>query len=124
MRGPYGQYQQMMVPQGPNGFNPGYSPMPQHAAPHLQHMPMQPGFSASPRPAPHMMQHAGSHQGFQPHQMMYTPNQPSPYSMGQRQMSTGQYPQATPRQQQALPAGQPLPSPGMGGPPPQGDEGK
>lgn len=137
---------QMMVPNHSGGYLNGpipqqqqqqpYSPMPPHAQPHLPHN-MQGhgapggGYAGSPRPT--MMQHQGSHQGFQPHQSQmqqhtqqppFAPSQgqPHPYHyQQQRQMSGQQFPQMTPRQQQAVPQHN---SPGMGGGVGQGDEGK
>lgn len=129
-----------MMAQNPSssGFMPpqnqGYSPMPPHAQPQMQHMPQQGGgpngYTGSPRPGPHMMQASGSHQGYAP-QMQHQHSQHGPpfvppfqgqqqaQQQGQRHPSTGGYPQMTPRSQQAMPVPQQqghVPSPGMGGP--------
>lgn len=141
---------QMMVQQPSSGGyvnGPGpqqsFSPMPPHAQPQLQPMgqhPGGPGGYSSPRPTAHMMQPTGSHHGYQPQQQQQQQMQMPPYAnaasqgpphhgypLAQRQMSHGQYPHMTPRQQQAMPVqpGPHVPSPGMGGPvQAQGDEGK
>lgn len=132
-----------MMGQNPSssGFMPpqnqGYSPMPPHAQPQMQHMPQQGGgpngYAGSPRPGAHLMATSGSHQGFAPHMQQqhsqhgppqfapqFQGQQQHPQQQGQRHPSNGGYPQMTPRSQQAMPAAQQaqghVPSPGMGGP--------
>jgi hypothetical protein len=124
----------MMVQQHSGGYangpmpQQGFSPMPPNAQPHMPHMQQHAnnqGFSGSPRPP--MMSHQGSHQGFQPGMQMQqphfppNPNQPHPYHYNQQRAMSGGFPQMTPRQQHAVPMNA---SPGMGGAPGQGDEGK
>uniref|UniRef100_A0A2D3VJU2 LsmAD domain-containing protein n=1 Tax=Ramularia collo-cygni TaxID=112498 RepID=A0A2D3VJU2_9PEZI len=122
----------MMVQQQSGGYANGpmpqnFSPMPPHAQPHMPHNMQQhgnQGFQGSPRPP--MMSHQGSHQGFQPGMPMQPHFQPSPgqhpYHLQQQQRAmSGSFQQMTPRQQAAVPN---HPSPGMGGAPVQGDEGK
>jgi len=114
----------------PNGMQQPQPPFgsPMHGGHHMNQQPN--GYANSPRPGPQMMQHSGSQQGFQPNmqqQMPYgaSPSQP-PYQQ-QRHPSGANFPQMTPRQQQAMPAQsvQHVPSPGMGGHGQnQGDEGK
>ncbi|KAK3671845.1 poly(A)-binding protein binding protein [Recurvomyces mirabilis] len=148
MNGPAMQQQQQQ--------HQSYSPMPPHAQPNMpghpgHGTPGPGGYNASPRPP--MMTPQGSHQGFNP-QMHGIPQpqfgshgpvppgqgqsqgQPHPMHMQQRQLSSGYmpggggggYPQATPRQQQAVPSMQMggVGSPGMGGGPglQHGEEGK
>lgn len=124
----------MMVQQPSGGYANGpmpqnFSPMPPHAQPHMPHNMHQhgnQGYQGSPRPP--MMSHQGSHQGFQPGMPMQPHFQPSPgqhgqhpYHFQQQRAMSGGFQQMTPRQQSAVPN---HPSPGMGGAPGQGDEGK
>ncbi|EGP83104.1 uncharacterized protein MYCGRDRAFT_111497 [Zymoseptoria tritici IPO323] len=122
----------MMVQQHSGGYangpmpQQGFSPMPPHAQPHMPHMQQHGGQNFNNGPRPPMMSHQGSHQGFQPNMQMQgqfqpSPNQAHPYHLQQQRAMSGGFPQMTPRQQHAIPN---HPSPGMGGVPGQGDEGK